>query len=123
MRFNQLNDDNYIMFAIKHYDNPQCVTRDDFFEDLKRFKYIKRLFKRYLKTGQLKTHLLLNHFIILYNVFGEAATPLLFFKMEKIYWPILKTFLIYLDRLPETLDQQLIDIIEDEVCKEELRAI
>lgn len=123
MRFNQLNDDNYIMFAIKHYDNPQCVTRDDFFEDLKRFKYIKRLFKRYLKTGQLKTHLLLNHFIILYNVFGEAATPLLFFKMEKVYWPILKTFLVYLDRLPPALEQQLTDIQEDSTCREELRTI
>ena len=123
MRFNQLNDDNYIMFAIKYYDNPQCVTRDDFFEDLKRFKYIKRLFKRYLKTGQLKTHLLLNHFIILYNVFGEAATPLLFFKMEKIYWSILKTFLIYLNRLSPALEQQLIEVQEDQTCKEELRTI
>jgi hypothetical protein len=123
MRFNQLNDDNYIMFAIKHYDNPQCVTRDDFFEDLKRFKYIKRLFKRYLKTGQLKTHLLLNHFIILYNVFGEAATPLLFFKMEKVYWSILKTFLVYLDRLSPALEQQLIEIPIDENCRQELRDI
>ena len=123
MRFDELNDDNYIMFAIKYYDNPQCVTRDDFYEDLKRFKYIKRLFKRYIKTGQLKSHLLLNHFIILFNVFGEAAVPLLFFKIEKVYWPILKTFLLYLDRLGPGLEYQLSSIPEDEYCKQELNTI
>jgi hypothetical protein len=123
MRFDELNDDNYIMFAIKYYDNPQCVTRDDFYEDLKRFKYIKRLFKRYIKTGQLKSHLLLNHFIILFNVFGEAAVPLLFFKIEKVYWPILKTFLLYLDRLSPGLEYQLSNIPEDEYCKQELNTI
>jgi len=123
MRFDELNDDNYIMFAIKYYDNPQCVTKDDFYEDLKRFKYIKRLFKRYIKTGQLKSHLLLNHFIILFNVFGEAAVPLLFFKIEKVYWPILKTFLLYLDRLGPGLEYQLSNIPEDEYCKQELNSI
>jgi len=123
MRFDELNDDNYILFAIKYYDNPQCVTKDDFYEDLKRFKYIKRLFKRYIKTGQLKSHLLLNHFIILFNVFGEAAIPLLFFKIEKVYWPILKTFLLYLDRLGPGLEYQLSNIPEDEYCKQELNSI
>lgn len=123
MRFDELNDDNYIMFAIRYYDNPQCVTKDDFYEDLKRFKYIKRLFKRYIKTGQLKSHLLLNHFIILFNVFGEAAVPLLFFKIEKVYWPILKTFLLYLDRLGPGLEYQLSNIPEDEYCKQELNSI
>ena len=71
MRFDELNENNYIMFAIKHYDNPHAVTQDDFYEDMKRFKWIKRLLKRYKSTGVLKTHLLINHFIILYNVFGE----------------------------------------------------
>ena len=84
MRFDELNENNYIMFAIKHYDNPHAVTQDDFYEDMKRFKWIKRLLKRYKSTGVLKTHLLINHFIILYNVFGEAfATPLLFYKIDK----------------------------------------
>ena len=78
MKFNELNEDNFLLFAIKHYDNPQCATKDDFYEDLKRFKYIKRLFKRYVKTGVLKTHLLLNHIIVVYNIFGDAGTPLLF---------------------------------------------
>ena len=75
MRFDELNEDNYMMFAIKHYENPQAVTQEDFYEDLKKFKYIKRLLKRYQKSGELKSHLLLNHFICLYNVFDDAATP------------------------------------------------
>ena len=90
MRFDELNENNYIMFAIKHYDNPHAVTQDDFYEDMKRFKWIKRLLKRYKSTGVLKTHLLINHFIILYNVFGEAATPLLFYKIDKDLWLLLK---------------------------------
>jgi hypothetical protein len=64
MRFDELNSDNYIMFAIKHYENPQSVTKEDFEEDLKRFKYLKRLLKKYLKTGDLRTHLILNHIIV-----------------------------------------------------------
>ena len=80
MKFNELNDDNFLLFAIKHYDNPKARTKDDFFEYLKKFKYIKRLFIRYDKTKILKTHLLLNHIIVVYNIFGDAATPILFFK-------------------------------------------
>ena len=82
MHFNELNEENFLIFAIKNYQNPQAVTRDDFDKDLNHFKYIKRLLKRYRNTGQLKTHLLLNHFIILYNIFGDAATPMLFYKIE-----------------------------------------
>ena len=83
MKFSELNENNYVIFAIKNYENPHAVTKEDFEEDLKRFKWIKRLLKRYKTTGVLKAHLLINHFIILYNVFGEAATPLLFFKIDK----------------------------------------
>jgi hypothetical protein len=101
MRFDELNEHNYLMFAIKHYENPQAVTQEDFYEDMKRFKYITRLFRKYKKTGELKSHLILNHFICLYNVFGEATTPLLFFKMEKEFWSLVKTFLHYLNRIPE----------------------
>ena len=100
MKFDELNESNYILFAIKHYENPHCVTRDDFDEDMKRFKYLKRLLKRYLRRGPLRIHLIINHLIILYNVFGEAATPLLFFKFEQEYWGILKTFLVYLNKYP-----------------------
>ena len=96
MRFDELNEDNYMMFAIKHYENQKAVTQEDFYEDLKKFKYIKRLLKRYQKSGELKSHLLLNHFICLYNVFDDAATPLLFFKIDKELWTVLKTFLVFL---------------------------
>ena len=101
MHFESLNEKNYLMFAIKHYDNPQSVTVDDFMEDMKKFKYLKRLLKRYLKTGILRVNLILNHLIILFNVFGEATIPLLMFKLEEEYYSLIKTFLVYLDRLPE----------------------
>ena len=100
MIFTELTEDNFLLFAIKNYENPQAVTKDDFDKDLNHFKYIKRLLKRYKNTGELKTHLLLNHFIILYNIFGEAATPMLFFKIEKDLWSVMKTFIIFLNRLP-----------------------
>ena len=80
---------------------PQSVTVDDFMEDMKKFKYLKRLLKRYLKTGTLRTNLIINHLVILFNVFGEATIPLLMYKLEREYWSILKTFLIFLDRYPE----------------------
>ena len=110
MRIDELNEDNYMMFAIKHYDNPQAVTQEDFYEDLKKFKYIKRLLKRYQKSGELKTHLLLNHFICLYNVFEDAATPLLFFKIDEELWSVLKTFLVFLGRIPEEPRTKIHDI-------------
>jgi hypothetical protein len=101
MRFDELNENNYMMFAIKHYDNPQAVTQEDFLEDMKRFKYVKRLLKKYKTTGVLKTHLLINHFIILYNVFDDAATPLLFYKIDRDLWSVLKSFMFFLGRIPE----------------------
>ena len=120
MKFDELNDETYILFAIKHYENPHCVTREDFDEDLKRFKYLKRLLKRYVRGGQLRAHLIINHLIILYNVFGEAATPLLFFKLEREYWGILKTVLLYLNKYPVGM---LPDLDEDPDVQEELEKI
>ena len=116
MRFDELNDDNYKMFAIKHYENPQAVTQEDFYEDLKKFKYIKRLLKRYQKSGELKSHLLLNHFICLYNVFDDAATPLLFYKIDQDLWSILKTFLIFLGRIPDYPKSAIHDVPVDVNC-------
>lgn len=109
MIFNELTPDNWYMFAIKNYDNPLSVTYDDFEEDLQKFKYIKRLLRRYATAGDLKHHLILNHIITLYNVFGDAATLLLFYKIESRYWPILKAFMVFLNRLPENVDTQDID--------------
>ena len=102
MRFDELNEKNYLMFAIKHYDNPQSVTVDDFMEDMKKFKYLKRLLKIYLKTGVLRVNLILNHLIILFNVFGEGTVPLLMYKLGEEYYAIIKTFLVYLNRIPDT---------------------
>jgi hypothetical protein len=89
------------MFAMKHYENPQAVTQEDFYDDMKRFKWIKRLLNKYRNTGEMNVHLLLNHFIILYNIFGDATTPLLFYRIDNELWNILKTFIVYLGRLPE----------------------
>ena len=116
MRFDELNDDNYMMFAIKHYENPQAVNQEDFYEDLKKFKYIKRLLKRYQKSGELKSHLLLNHFICLYNVFDDAATPLLFYKIDQDLWSVLKTFLVFLGRIPEYPKTAIHDVPVDVRC-------
>jgi len=123
MRFDELNDDNFQLFAIKNYENPQAVTKEDFDKDLNHFKYIKRLLKRYKNTGVLKTHLLLNHFIILYNIFGEAATPMLFFKIEDELWSSMKTFVMFLGKLPEYPKCYIHDIKVDLYCLSELYKI
>ena len=100
--FSTLTPENINMFAIKHYSNPSCVDEKEFLDDLKRFKYLKRLFRKYDTSKDLKMRLIINHIIILANVFGvEAATTLLFFKIEKNHWSILKTFLIFLHYMPE----------------------
>jgi len=123
MIFHELNEDNFLLFAIKNYENPQAVTKEDFDRDLNHFKYIKRLLKRYKNTGQLKTHLLLNHFIILYNIFGEATTPMLFFKIEDDLWSSMKSFIIFLGRFPEYPKSGIHDIQVDINCLSELYKI
>ena len=123
MLFNELNDDNFILFAIKNYENPQAVTKEDFDKDLNHFKYIKRLLKRYKNTGVLKTHLLLNHFIILYNIWCEATTPMLFFKIDKDLWSSMKAFIMFLNRFPEYPRTYIHDIQVDIECLKELKLI
>ena len=123
MIFNELNEDNFLLFAIKNYENPQAVTKEDFDRDLNHFKYIKRLLKRYKNTGVLKTHLLLNHFIILYNIFGEAATPMLFFKIDQDLWPSMKSFIIFLNKFPEYPKTFIHDIKVDLDCMKSLYQI
>ena len=83
--FNKLTKDNIMIYAIKHYHNPSCEGINEFYDDMKRFKYIKRLFRKYQDSGVLKERLLLNHIIVLDNLFGaEAASTLLFFKIEMV---------------------------------------
>ena len=123
MLFNDLTAANFPLFAIKNYENPQAVTKEDFDKDLQHFKYIKRLLKRYKNTGELKTHLLLNHFIILYNIFGEATTPMLFFKIEEELWSVMKTFVVFLDKLPEYPHCFIHDVVIDDYCLSQLASI
>jgi hypothetical protein len=123
MRFDDLNDNNYLLFAIKNYENPQAITKEDFEDDLKRIKYVKRLLKRYKNTGELRTHLILNHLIVLFNVFGDAAIPLLFFKLDEELWSSTKSFLLFLNRVPEHPRSDLNTIREDVYCLEQLQLI
>lgn len=123
MRFDELNEDNYMLFAIKFYDNPQSLTREDFEDDLKRIKYVKRLLKRYKNTGVLKTHLILNHLTVLFNVFDDAAVPLLFYNLEKDLWPSIKSFLVFLHRIPEYPRSQIHFIKPDQNCLNILQSI
>ena len=117
---NKIDESNFILFAAQSYDNPQCMDETEFFDDLKRFKYLKRLLKRYVKTGVLRTNLILNHLIVLFNVFGEGTLPLLMYKLEHEYWSVLKTFVIYLNRYEPT-DGGTLDTVEiDDVVKTEL---
>ena len=100
--FETITPANWIMFAMKHYDNPQADGEEEFQEDIKRYKYLKRLLKKYHETGALKERLILNHIIVLTNVFGvEASTTLLLYKIEPTYWPVLKTFMIFLNMIKE----------------------
>lgn len=123
MRFDELNENNYMLFAIKFYDNPQAVTMEDFESDLKRIRYVKRLLKRYKNTGELKTHLILNHLTILFNVFNDAAVPLLFYNLDKDLWPAIKSFLLFLNRFPEYPKTQIHDIEQDNECLFQLQSI
>lgn len=115
--FEQLDSDNFVMYAMKCYDNPQATDIEEFNEDLQRFKYLKRLLNRY-DTGDLQERLILNHLIVIYNVFGvTAANKMVFFKVEEKHWPALKTFLVYLGYLAEDalvevpLDPNIIEVL------------
>ena len=102
MIFDDLNEKNFLLYAMKEYNNPQCTEVEEFNDDLKKIKYIKRLLNQYVSEGVLKERLLLNHIIVFYNVFPPAAaTRILFFRTEEKFWPILKPFLFYLKLMPE----------------------
>ena len=101
MSFDDLTNDNIMIYAVKAYDKPNCIM-SEFKEDMKRFNYLKRLFKRYRKVGELREQLVLNHLVVICNVFGpEVATRLLFFKMSKDDYSALKTYLLFLSCMPE----------------------
>jgi len=101
MSFDDLTNDNILIYAVKAYDKPNCIM-SEFKEDMKRFNYLKRLFKRYRKIGELREQLVLNHLVVICNVFGpEVATRILFFKMSKDDYSALKTYLLFLSCMPE----------------------
>ena len=118
MIFKELNEKNLFLYAAKHYKNPKFADIDEFYEDLKRFKYIKRLLNRYIETDELAERLLLNHFIVIFNMFGiEAALDILELKLEDKHWPIVKPFLIFLNYIRNdqytgiTMDPHVVDIL------------
>lgn len=119
--FEKLTNDNITMFAIKHYDNPQCEGESEFHDDMKRFKYIKRLLRKYQDSGELKERLILNHLIVIYNLFGaDAGSTLLLFKIEPEFWDVLKTFMVFLNILPEG---ELSEVQENENIKRVLEKV
>ena len=114
--FEELNEENFTLFAIRHYDNPQCTSTEEFYEDIRRFRYLKRLLKRYHKTGELRERLILNHIIVLCNLFGVDNTlRMLEFKLEKEFWPTLKTCLLYLGYVDEEWKTEI--PLDEEVTK------
>ncbi len=119
--FEKITSDNVMMFAIKYYDNPQCEGEKEFYDDMKKFKYIKRLLRKYDDSGVLKERLLLNHIIVLNNLFGpEACVTLLLFKVQKEYWDTLKSFLLYLNIIRE---DELQEVKENKDVLEILRKL
>jgi hypothetical protein len=118
------NDTEFLQFAMHSYDNPQCTSIGEFEEDLKRFQYLKKLFTRYRENDDLRENLIINHLIILFNVFGDGATKMLFYKTDKSNWSVLVTFLVYLNRMPEAVDSIIsTNIPLDEVVVKKLREI
>lgn len=99
----KLEESTFMLYASKYYDNPNCHSIEEFEEDLQRIKYIKKLFSKYKKNGELNERLILNHIIIFYNCFGEKATNILFMKLDK-YHSYLKPFISYLNYLPVTIE-------------------
>jgi|TARA_R110000765_G_scaffold425998_1_gene540318 hypothetical protein len=124
----QLDDSNFLLYAAANYDNPHCYDTDEFQDDLKRFKYLKRLFNKYRETGELKERLIFNHLTVIYNVFGPVVgTRMLFFKLQEHY-DLLKPFLTFMNHMPDivynigsenkniksvdlSMDQSIIDVL------------
>lgn len=122
----KLTEDNFLLYAMHHYDNPQCHNIQEFEKDIRIFLYLKKLITRYKQSEELRERLILNHIIVLYNVFGDAATNMLFYKIDKQYWDVLVTFLVYLEKMPESVPQyglRTSDISLDETIINALRKI
>jgi hypothetical protein len=120
MLFRELNEDNFILYAAKHYYRPRCIDAEEFYEDIKRFKYTKRLLNRYIQSGELSERLILNHLTIIYNVFGtEPALKMIEYKLGVENLPIIKPFLVYLKMItPDmytgiSMDQKVVNALRE----------
>lgn len=106
--FDELNNDNFELYAAKHYRNSACIDVQEFYDDIARFKYVVRLLRKYRDSGKLQERLILNHIITIYNVFEiAAANRMIFHRVDINLWPALKTFLLYLNYLPENVYQNI----------------
>tara|TARA_R100000353_G_scaffold166486_1_gene128049 strand:+ start:278 stop:670 length:393 start_codon:yes stop_codon:yes gene_type:complete len=130
MNFANINDENIDLYCIKNYSNPQCISIEDYNNDMRRFKYIKRLLNQYANGNEIKIRLLVNHIIMIYNIFDRlSATRILFYKLPQEHWSVLKTILIFLNRMPKIVyginNTNLIssDIQIDDVIANQLREI
>ena len=122
----KLTENNFLLYAMHNYDNPQCHSVQEFEEDIKKFLYLKKLISRYKNNDELRERLILNHIIVLYNIFGDSATRMLFYKIDESCWDVLVTFLVYLNKMPEMIPDtgiKVSDIILDEKIIEVLREI
>lgn len=119
--FQTLNEDVFTLFAARHYYNPSCIDAEEFHEDLKRFKYVKRLLNRYLDNGKLSERLIMNHFIVIFNVFGiDAGLKMLEYRLDDKHWSVVKPFLIFLSIIP---NDKYTNIPMDKTVIEALRNI
>ena len=119
--FDELDDDNFVLFAMNNYNNRQCTSTEEFYDDLNRFKYIKRLLSRYQQDGVIQERLLINHIVVFHNIFGiKAANKMLWYKIEEKHWPVIKTVLLFLNFIPDT---EKIEIPLDSHMVEKLRKI
>lgn len=122
MIVDKLTEDNFLLFAIHHYDN-SCPSMEEFEEDMKRFLYLKKLLTRYRINGDLRERLILNHIIILYNLFDKAATRMLFYKIDEQNWNTLITFLVYLERMPDKVSEFDLVLADIELDKEIIKVL
>lgn len=118
--FETLNEDVFTLFAARHYYNPTCIDADEFHEDLKRFKYVKRLLNRYLDSGRMSERLILNHLVVIFNVFGiDAGLKMLEYKLDDKHWSVVKPFLVYLRIIANdkytgiAMDQNVVEILRN----------
>jgi len=119
--FDELTEETFLLFAARHYYNPKCIDADEFFEDIKRFKYIKRLINRYFESGNLSVNLLLNHIVVVFNVFDVGpGLKLLEYKFDKKYWTVIKPIIVFLKVVP---NDKYTDIAMDKNVINELRKI